>query len=91
LFKVLRTDDASDFDELGYTFFNTTGTTDVVVNSSVDEDDFQEYVYTAGVTDDGLGTPLPEFIQLAVKIVGQGTNAAQSPRIKDLRLLALAT
>ena len=91
LFKVLRTDDASDFDELGYTFFNTTGTTDVAVNSSVDEDDFQEYVYTAGVTDDGLGTPLPEFIQVAVKIVGQGTNAAQPPRIKDLRLLALAT
>lgn len=91
LFKILRTDDASDFDELGYTFFNTTGATDVDVGSSLEDNDFQEYIYTAGVTDDGIGTPLPEFIQVAVKIVGQGTNAAQPPRIKDLRLLALAT
>ena len=66
-------------------------TTDVDVGSSLDENDFQEYVYTAGVTDDGIGVPLPEFIQVAVKIVGQGTNAAQPPRIRDLRLLALAT
>ena len=43
------------------------------------------------MTDDGIGTPLPEFIQLAIKIVGQSTNAAQPPRIRDLRLLALAT
>jgi len=91
MFKVLRTDDASDFDELGYTFFNTTGTTDVEIGSSLDDNDFQEYIYTAGVTDDGIGTPLPEFIQFAIKIVGQGTNAAQPPRIRDLRLLALAT
>ena len=91
MFKILRTDDASDFDELGYTFFNTTGATDVDVGSSLDENDFQEYVYTAGVTDNGIGVPLPEFIQVAIKIVGQGTNAAQPPRIRDLRLLALAT
>ena len=91
LFRTLRSDDASDFDELGYQFFNTTGTTDVAVNASVDDDDFQEYVFTAGVTDDGTGEPLPEFIQFAIKIVGQGTNAAQPPRIKDLRLIALAT
>ena len=63
LFRTLRSDDASDFDELGYQFFNTTGTTDVAVNASVDDDDFQEYVFTAGVTDDGTGEPLPEFIQ----------------------------
>ena len=91
LFKTLRSDDASDFDELGYTFFNTTGTTDVEVGSSLEDDDFQEYVFTAGVTDDGIGTPLPEFIQFAIKIVGQGTNAAEPIRIKDFRALALAT
>ena len=91
MFKILRTDDASDFDELGYTFFNNTGATDFEVGSSLADDDFQEYVYTAGVTDDGIGTPLPEFIQFAIKIVGQGTNAAQPTRIRDLRLLALAT
>ena len=91
LFRTLRSDDASDFDELGYQFFNTTGTTDVAVNASVDDDDFQEYVFTAGITDDGTGEPLPEFIQFAIKIVGQGTNAAQPPRIRDLRVIALAT
>jgi len=91
LFKTLRSDDASDFDELGYTFFNTTGTTDFEVGSSLEDNDFQEYVYTAGVTDDGIGTPLPEFIQFAIKIVGQGTNAAEPIRIKDFRAIALAT
>ena len=91
LFKTLRSDDASDFDELGYTFFNATGTTDTEVGSSLEDDDFQEYVFTAGVTDDGIGTPLPEFIQFAIKIVGQGTNAAEPIRIKDFRAIALAT
>ena len=91
LFKILRSDDASDFDELGYDFFNTDGSTDIAVGSSLDDDDFQEYVFTAGVTDDGIGTPLPEFIQFAIKIVGQGTNAAQVPRVRDFRVIALAT
>ena len=91
MFKTLRSDSADDFDDLGYTFFNTTGTTDDVTPSSLDRDDLQQYVYTAGVNDDGIGEPLPEFIQFAVKIVGQGTNAAQPPRIRDLRVIALAT
>ena len=50
---------------------------DVAVGVSLDDNDFQEYVFTAGVTDDGIGTPLPEFIQFAIKIVGQGTDATQ--------------
>ena len=91
LFKILRSDSADDFDELGYDFFNTTGTTDSTVQSSLDENDFQQYLYTAGVTDDGIGEPLPEFIQFAIKIVGQGTNAAEPIRIRDLRVIALAT
>jgi hypothetical protein len=91
LFKILRSDSADDFDELGYDFFNTTGTTDVTTASSLDEGDFQQYLYTAGVTDDGIGESLPEFIQFAIKIVGQGTNAAEPIRIKDLRVIALAT
>ena len=77
LFKILRSDDASDFDELGYDFFNTINDPDVAVRTSLDDNDFQEYVFTAGVTDDGIGTPLPEFIQFAIKIVGQGTDATQ--------------
>ena len=50
-----------------------------------------EYLFTAGVTDDGLGTPLEPFISFAVKIVMQSTNSAEPPRIKDFRALALAT
>ena len=91
LFKILRSDSAEDFDELSYQFFNTTGTTDNTTSSSLDRDDLQQYVYTAGVTDDGIGDPLPEFIQFAIKVVGQGTNAAQPIRIRDLRCIALAT
>ena len=72
-------------------FFNTDGSSDNTVPNSLVKDDFQEYVFTAGVTDDGIGTPLPEFIQFAIKIVGQGTNAAQVPRIRDFRAIALAT
>ena len=91
LFKILRSDSADDFEEIGYEFFNTTGTTDVTTPSSLDDNDFQQYLYTAGVTDDGIGEPLPEFIAFAIKIVGQGTNAAEPIRIKDLRVIALAT
>ena len=91
LFKTLRSDSSDDFDELGYEFFNTTGTTDATTPSSLDDNDFQQYLYTAGVTDDGIGEPLPEFIQFAIKIVGQGTNAAEPIRIRDLRVIALAT
>ena len=91
LFKTLRTDDASDFDELAFTFFNTDGSPDSTVGASLDKSDFQEYKFTAGVTDDGIGTPLPSFIQFAIKIVIQGTNAAEPVRIKDFRALALAT
>ena len=91
LFKILRTDDASDFDELNYEFFNTTGIPDGTVATSLTRDDFQEYLYTAGVTDDGIGDSLPEFIQFAIKIVLQSTDAANPPRIRDLRAIALAT
>ena len=41
--------------------------------------------------DDDIGTPLPEFNQFQIKIVMQATDAANPPRIKDLRVLALAT
>ena len=91
LFKTLRTDDASDFDDLGWTYFNTTGTTDTPTNSSLTVDDFQQYEYTAGVKDDGTETALDEFISFSIKIVMQGTNSSEPPRIKDLRCIALAT
>lgn len=90
LFKTLRSDSSDDFDELGYVYFNTDGSPDNTVAKSLATTDFQQYVYTAGVTDDGIGTPLPEFAQFAIKIVMKGTNAAQPPILKDLRAIALA-
>ena len=91
LFKLLRTDDASDFDDLGYTHFNTDGSPDQIVPASANYGDFSDYVYTAGVTDDGIGTPLDEFISFQIKIVMQGTNSSEPPRITELRALALVT
>jgi hypothetical protein len=97
LYKILRTDDANDFDELDFKFFNDDGTVvgsggpDVSVSPSLGLDQFNEYEFTAGVTDDGIGTPLDEFIAFQIKIVMRATNSARPPRIKDLRILALAT
>ena len=85
----------TDFDELGWRFFNDgeaiPGLPDTVTNPSLGRDDFQEYLYTAGVTDDGIGDPLDPFIAFAIKIVMQTSNSAEPPRIRDLRAIALAT
>jgi hypothetical protein len=83
MYKVLRSDDASDFDEIGWTYFNDTGAPDTNVNASVDIDDFIEREYSA--------SNLSEFIAFAIKIRMQGINCAEPPRIKDLRAIALAT
>jgi len=91
LFKLLRTDDASDFDDLGYTNFNTDGSPDEVVPASADNEDFREYSYTGGVTDDGIGESLDEFISFQIKIIMQGTNSAEPPRISEFRAMALVT
>ena len=91
MYKTLRTDDATDFDDLGWTYFNTDGSSDKTVSSSLTRDDFQEYEYTAGVKDDGTGQQLPPFISFAIKIVMKGTQSCEAPRIKDFRAIALAT
>ena len=83
MYKVLRSDDASDFDEIGWEYFNTTGIPDTTVNASVNNEDFIERQYTV----EGL----PEFIAFAIKIRMQGTNTCEVPRMKDLRAIALAT
>ena len=93
----MRVDDEFDFDEIGYTFFNDDGTVagsggpDVTVNPSISLNQFNEYEYTAGVTDDGVGNELDEFISFQIKIVLRTTNSARPPRVKQLRVLALAT
>ena len=91
MYKILGADESVDFQSLGYRYFNTDGSSDTTIQPSADIDDFQEYVYTAGVTDAGIGEPLPEFISFQIKIIMQGTNTSTPPRIKDLRVLALAT
>ena len=91
MYKILRIDESSDFDDLGYTYFNSDGSPDTTVGASAGLNDFQEYRYSAGVTDDGIGTPLEDFISFQIKIIMQGTNCAEPPRIKSLRVLALGT
>jgi hypothetical protein len=97
LFKTLRVDDAFDFDEMSFKFFNDDGTVsgsggpDVVVRSSENINEFLEHEYTAGVTDDGIGSPLEEFVSFQIKIVMRTTNQTEPPRLKNLRVLALAT
>ena len=83
MFKILRSDDASDFDEIGWQYFNTDGSPDTTVNNSVNTNDFIERVYSV----DNVG----EFISFAIKIRMQGTNSSEVPRCKDLRAIALAT
>jgi len=97
LFKILRVDDAFDFDEMSFKFFNDDGTVsgsggpDVVVRSSERREEYLEHEYTAGVTDDGVGSALEEFISFQIKIVMRTTNQATPPLLKNLRVLALAT
>ena len=91
LYKIFREDDETDFNETGWRFFNDNGSPDVAVGASTGIYDFREYVYTAGVTDDGIGTELDPFVSFAIKIVMQATNSTSAPRIKDFRAIALAT
>jgi hypothetical protein len=97
LFKILRVDDAFDFDEMSFRFFNDDGTVtgsggpDVTTRPSERRSEYIEHEYTAGVTDDGIGSPLEEFIAFQIKIVMRSTNQALPPLLKNLRVLALAT
>ena len=97
LFKTLRVDDEFDFAEMGFKFFNDDGTvsgsglSDVTTRPSESRVEYLEHEYTAGVTDDGIGSPLEEFISFQIKIVMRTTNQALPPLLRQLRVLALAT
>jgi len=82
MFKTLRTDSAEDFDDIAWTYFNTTGTSDSTVPISKEIDDFKEYQYSV--------SGRSEFIAFSVKIIMQGTNSARPPLVKDYRSIALA-
>lgn len=83
MYKILRSDDSTDFDEISWTYFNTDGGPDTFVNPSTSPTNFLEHEYSV--------ESLPEFISFAIKIKLNGTNSSQVPKVKDLRAIALAT
>jgi len=82
MYKILRSDDSTDFDEIGWTYFNGTGGPDKNVLPVSDLLTYKEYEFTED--------ELPEFISFAVKIKMNGTNSARPPQLKNLRAIALA-
>jgi hypothetical protein len=82
MYKILRADASSSFEELGWSYFNIAGESDTIVSPATADQQFQEYSYSV----DGL----PEFISFAIKIKMDGTNCAVPPVLKDLRAIALA-
>jgi hypothetical protein len=82
MFKTLRSDDSTDFDEIGWTYFNEAGEPDAPINPVDNRTSFLEYEYTANEQ--------PEFIAFAIKIRMMGTNGCEVPLIKNLRAIALA-
>ena len=91
LFKTLGSDESKDFDEKGFTFFNDHRNNRCTVRNSLSDTDFQEYSYTAGITDDGIGEPLPEFFTISNQDSDARNGCSNPPLIKDLRVIALAT
>ena len=92
LFRTLPVGGEEDIKNIDFTFFNSTGLPDIgFATNAQDRTNFIEYKYTAGVNDSGVGEPLQDFQQFQFKIVMQGTDAANPPRIMNLRGIALAT
>ena len=94
LYKTLRTDSAEAFDDIEWVYFNpgtstlTAGGPDSAVPFSKNRGDYKEYKYFVGKDALGIGTELPEYIALAIKIVLQSTNSSLPPTIKDFRAIA---
>ena len=88
LYKTLRTDSAENFDDIEWSFFNTTGVPDSTVTIAKTRNDFKEYRYFAGKNSLGIGTELNEFVAFAIKIVLQGSNTSLPPIVKDFRAIA---
>jgi len=80
LYKILKNDESTPFDDLNWEYFNTLGTPDVTTEA--DARNFKEYEWTV---DD-----LPEFSAFAVKVVGKGSNTSVVPMVSALRCLGLA-
>ena len=80
MFKIIKADENTPLDDIGFEFFNTDGSPDTAIE--VDGRNFKEYEYTA--------EDLPEFTAFVIKIVGQGTNTCAVPMVSSLRVMALA-
>ena len=80
-FDNLEDTDGDGFGDKVIDSSKNTGRPDAFVSPSL-VDEFKEYQFTV---DD-----LEEFIGYKIKIVFSGTNEAKSPRLKDLRTIALA-
>lgn len=80
MYKIVKSDEDTPIDDLGFEFFNTDGGPDTDVPR--DARNFKEYEYTA----DGL----TEFSSFIIKIVGQSQNTSSVPIMSALRCIALA-
>ncbi len=80
MYKIIKADESTPLDDVGFEYFNTTGVPDSTIE--VDQKNFKEYEYTA--------EDLPEFSSFVVKIVGQGNNTCVVPAVSALRCMALA-
>lgn len=78
-YRIQPVDNNSPFDDLPY----IRAEVDRQVPVSAHDDDFREYTFTEN--------DLDEYSTVDVKIVMRGSNPAFPPRIKDLRVIALAT
>ena len=81
MFKTLKNDEATPFDDVGFEFFNTDGSPDIVVDK--DGKNFKEYEFSVD--------NLAEFSAFSIKIVGQANNTSVVPLVQNLRAIALAT
>ena len=81
-FRGTSAEEVRDIKDLSWTPFNGNGSEDTTVAPAESNNQFKEYKYSAsGISD---------FTAFQIKIVMKGTNSAHSPRIKDLRGIALA-
>ena len=87
MYKILKSDEETPIDDLGFEFFNETSTYganpgNADIDTPRDARNFKEYEYTAD--------NLPEFSSFVIKIVGQSSNTSVVPIVSSLRVLALA-
>ena len=81
MFKILKNDEETLLDDLGFRFFNSTGIDDVLLQQSMER---------ISKSTNTLFDNLLEFSAFVVKIMGQSTNTSLSLLVSALRCLALA-